>query len=318
MGLARTATATVPIAVVIPTHNTRELTLRCLACLGQSSVQPQQVIVVDDGSSDRTSDAVAATHPDVRVLRNQRARGFSIAANRGLAEATSPVLLLLNSDTEVDPDCLASFWTAFSDQRELGIAGASLLNPDGSFQWSGGREPTKLWLFANSSGLGALIGSFVRLLRGQRPGTSKSVDWVAGAALAMRREVWEDCGPLDDRFEFYCQDLDFCLRAGRSGWEVQVLPECRVMHHLGATIGRDAGATQDTARLLARPGALGGQVARKGTRQEGRPGPGCWGAGASPWPGPRESCHRRQAPAEHPAQESRYRTGARSTAKHEK
>ena len=62
------------------------------------------------------------------------------------------------------------------------------------------------------------------------------VDWVTGAALALRREVWEAVGPLDDRFRLYGQDLDLCLRARDAGWEVALLPAFRVRHHQGATV----------------------------------------------------------------------------------
>lgn len=250
-----------PISVVIPTHDTRALTLRCLAGLEGGSARPEQVIVVDDGSTDDTARAIAQRHPEVQVLRNERALGFSGAANRGLAEARGAILLLLNSDTEVPPDCMQGFARAFRDQEELGVAGAALFDPDGTPQWSGGPTPSMLWLFAASSGLGPWIGrlrrrggvglgnptSNGREPRGSR--TAREVDWVAGTALAMRREVWESCGPLDERFTFYCQDLDLCLRAGEAGWRVRVLPQCRVLHHHGATIARTSGAQQDLEKL---------------------------------------------------------------------
>ena len=65
---------------------------------------------------------------------------------------------------------------------------------------------------------------------------------MTGAAMAFRRPVWETVGPLDEGFRFYAQDLDFCLRARRAGFAVEVRPEVRVLHHHGATIGRSPGA----------------------------------------------------------------------------
>lgn len=250
-----------PISVVIPTHDTRELTLRCLASLERGNARPESVIVIDDASADGSARAIAERHPEVRLLRNERALGFSAASNRGLAEARGPILLLLNSDTEVAPDCLEGYARAFHQHEELGVAGAALSDPDGTPQWSGGATPSALWLFAVSSGLGPWIGrlrrrgaaelgnptSNRREPRGAR--TAREVDWVAGTALAMRREVWESCGPLDERFALYCQDLDLCLRVGEAGWRVRVLPECRVLHHHGATISRTSGERQDLERL---------------------------------------------------------------------
>ncbi|HBL26094.1 MAG TPA: glycosyltransferase, partial [Acidobacteria bacterium] len=89
------------LSVVIPTHGTRDLTLRCVESLACEGTADLDLVVVDDGSRDGTAAALAAAHPQVRVLRNDPALGFTRAANRGMAAATADLLLLLNSDTEV-------------------------------------------------------------------------------------------------------------------------------------------------------------------------------------------------------------------------
>lgn len=230
------------VSVIVPTHDTRELTLRCLETVMTAGGQPE-VIVVDDASRDGTAEAVARRHPKVVVLRHGVAEGFTAAANAGLERAAGEILLLLNSDTEMPPDGLARLTEAFASAPRLGIAGASLVYPDGAPQWSGGSPPTLAWLFALASGLPPLLGRlpWYRRLRSVRGSGGGGVDWVTGAALAMRRRVWEQVGPLDDLFDFYGQDLDLCLRTRRAGWEVAVLPELRVVHHHGATIGREPG-----------------------------------------------------------------------------
>ncbi|HEX9942539.1 MAG TPA: glycosyltransferase, partial [Thermoanaerobaculia bacterium] len=169
---------------------------------------------------------------------------FTGAANLGLARARGEVLLLLNSDTEVEPGGLARLVEAFAREPELGVAGALLHYPDGSPQWSGGREPSAAWFFALASGLPALLERlpFYRRARPLATDRPLAVDWVTGAAMAVRRAVWETAGPLDEGFRFYAQDLDFCLRARRAGWRIEVRPELKVLHHHGATIGRAAGA----------------------------------------------------------------------------
>jgi GT2 family glycosyltransferase len=234
------------LSVVVPTHDTRELTLRCLAALAAWPRSGIEVLLVDDGSSDGTAEAVALAHPEVAVLRRERAGGFSVAANLGLAAARGEVLLLLNSDTEVDPDGHAALRSAFRSRPRLGAGGAALRFPDGSAQWSGGPFPDVAWLFAQASGLGAAAGALpgfrrVRPLDAARRG---DVDWVSGAALALRRSALDEVGPLDEGYAFYAQDLDCCLRLRRAGWEVALLPEFRVLHVAGATIGRQGGTAQ--------------------------------------------------------------------------
>jgi len=228
------------LSVVIPTHDTRELVLACLAALAAAAPPPDEVIVVDDGSSDGTAAAVAASYPAVRLLRHGRPLGFTAAANAGAALAGGDLLLLLNSDTEVAPDALRTLIAAFRDDPRLGIAGAALLYPDGSPQWSGGRAPDGRWLFALASGIAHRLGSSARWRR-RRPVSGHAggdVEWVTGAALAVRRPLWHELGGFDPRFALYAQDLDLCLRARALGWRVAVVPGSRVVHHHGATIGQ--------------------------------------------------------------------------------
>jgi len=242
-----------PLSVVVPTRNTRQLTLACLAALAAAAAaRPElggvEVVLVDDAGDDGTAEAVAARHPDVRLLRLERQAGFTRAANHGLAAAAGGVLLLLNSDAEVGGDGrgLAALLARFAAEPRLGIAGAALRYPDGTPQWSGGGEPTAAWLFALASGLPGLLARLPRYRRlrpasGTRAATAADVAWVTGAAMAIRRAAWEEVGPLDEGFRFYAQDLDLCLRARQAGWTVAVVPDFEVIHHHGATIAGEGG-----------------------------------------------------------------------------
>lgn len=238
------------LAIVIPSRDSRELTLKCLRSLGVGSTGTLEAWVVDDASRDDSCTAIEARFPQVEVLRSDEPRGFTVSANCGLRRTLqhtqADLLLLLNSDTEIEPGSLAALIEAFDRDPRLGIAGGTLHYPDGSPQWSGGREPSLAWLFALASGLPRLLAQLpgYRRLRPLAPKAADPVpvDWVTGAALALRREVWDEVGPLDERFRFYCQDLDLCRRASRAGWGVALLPEFRVLHHHGATIEQETGA----------------------------------------------------------------------------
>lgn len=226
------------LSVVIPTHDTRDLTLRCVETLEAEGTDGLEIVVVDDGSSDGTAEALAAAHTRVRVVRNLAAAGFTRAANLGMAQVHGDVLLLLNSDTEVTPGSFTPLLAAFERDPRLGAAGAALHYPDGSPQWSGGRAPTLLWLFGLASGLPPLLARLPSWRRVKPVGAAAGqVEWVTGAALALRRQAWEEAGGFDERFRFYGQDLDLCLRLRDAGWKVELVPGLRVLHHHGATIG---------------------------------------------------------------------------------
>lgn len=226
------------LSVVVPTHETRDLTLRCIETLEAEGTAGLEIVAVDDGSTDGTAEALAAGHPAVRVVRNVPAAGFTRAANRGMAEARGDILLLLNSDTEVPPGAFAPVLAAFARDPRLGAAGAVLHYPDGSPQWSGGGAPTLLWLFSLASGLPPLLARLPGWRRAKPVGAPAGrVEWVTGAALALRRQAWEEAGGLDEGFRFYGQDLDLCLRLRDAGWKVELVPGFQILHHHGATIG---------------------------------------------------------------------------------
>jgi hypothetical protein len=237
------------LAVIVPTHEGRELALDCLSTLPPGV----DVVLVDDASRDGTLEAVRREHPHVRTLRLAARSGFTVAVNRGLAASDRELMLLLNSDTLVPDGALGTLVAAFDGAPRLGVAGAELFYPDASRQWSGGREPTLGWLFALATGFAAALSRlpFYRRLRPVSGAPRGNVEWVTGAAMAIRRQVWEELGPLDEGFDFYCQDLDYCRRAREAGWEVAVVPGFEVEHRHGATIGRlDGSAPRYNPRLL--------------------------------------------------------------------
>jgi GT2 family glycosyltransferase len=227
-------TVPVKLSVIIPTYDTAEMTLTCCASVMADLPADAGVIVVDDASSDDTAERIRTAFPSIAVLRQPVNRGFSTSVNAGVAASRGDLVLLLNSDTRVAPGTLAAFLKAFEDDPDLGIAGAQLINADGSPQWSAGPVPTMLWMVVAVSGVAPLAHPFRR----RRPART-NVGWVSGAAMAFRRRVWETAGPLREDFRFYAQDLDLCIRARRLGWTIRLLPHVRVEHRHGGTIARN-------------------------------------------------------------------------------
>jgi len=230
---------------VIPTFNTMDHVRAAVESVRRFGSDTVEIVVVDDASSDDTVTVLRRDHPSVLIVSNPRNLGFTASANRGMARATGEIVVLLNSDAELLSGSLEAVVGAFSDIRDLAVAGAELTYPDGSPQWSGGRFPSAAWLFALTSGCAVQAARIPGYRRIKRPGAGRTgrVDWVTGAALAVRRSTWNELGPFDERYRFYAQDMDFCRRVTDRGLQVRIIPGFRALHHHGATIGAARGST---------------------------------------------------------------------------
>jgi GT2 family glycosyltransferase len=236
----------IPLSIVIPTFNTAAMTLECCHAAIASLPAGGEVIVVDDGSTDGTSERLRDELPEVRIVRLKINRRFGAAANAGVAASKRTIILLLNSDALIDHVAVAALLAAFEADERLGIAGARLMDADRTPQWSGGPKPTLLWMAVMASGIAGVLP------RRKRAGVARDVAWVSGAAMAFRREVWSDAGPFNETYRFYAQDLEFCIRAREHGWDVRVIEDARVTHGGGATLRQ----SRDVAELPHDPALL--------------------------------------------------------------
>lgn len=232
------------VSVAIVSWNTRELLRACLASLPYASARVGiEAIVVDNASTDGSAEMVRQEYPEVVLLENATNAGFTRATNQAIEEASGELVFLLNSDAAVREGCIERLVeVAFSDET-MGAVAPKLVNPDGSTQPSAGQFP-RMWHRA-------FPGRFERRYQaqlGRRLSSSATgwaeIDWLAGAAVLLRRGTLEQIGLLDERFFMWYEDLDFCRRLQRAGLRRVLVDDAVVVHH-----GRESARQVDDLTL---------------------------------------------------------------------
>jgi N-acetylglucosaminyl-diphospho-decaprenol L-rhamnosyltransferase len=232
------------LSVVTVSYNTRELLRGCLASVFSTlgSRLRFEVIVVDNASLDGSVAMIRGSFPEVRVLANSENVGFAAGSNQGIRESTGQYVILLNPDTVATDGALADMVRLMEERNEVGAAGPSLLFPDGSFQHSAFTFPTLPMIFLDFFPLNhRLLDS---RLNGRYPrawyakGEPFAIDHPLGAALMVRRSVVDEVGLLDEDFFMYCEEIDWCMRIKRAGWQILCCPAAKIVHHAGQSTGQ--------------------------------------------------------------------------------
>lgn len=230
------------LSVVVVNWNTVALLRECLASVrDHHGALDVEVLVVDNGSTDGSAAMVRAEFPDAVLIANGDNRGFAPANNQALAVARGRHVLLLNSDAFVLGDVLERTVAYLDAHPEVGAMGCRVLNPDRTLQATCFRDPTVGNLVLMASGLHRL--AWPRFLgrpqyRGWDRRDERDVDVVTGCYLAVRREVLDVVGPLDDAFFLYGEETDWCLRIRRAGFAVRMAPVGEIVHHGSASAWR--------------------------------------------------------------------------------
>jgi len=223
----------VDVSVIIVTRNTCALTCAAIQSVLESHDSlAKQIIVVDNGSTDETPRVLPAQFTNVLYSYNTANLGFARACNLAAQRATGEFLLLLNSDCRLKSDSLGEAIGWMRQHSDCAVAGAQLLNADGSAQNSIANIPSLATELLNKSLLRRL---FPRRFPGkeQRFMEPIEVESVIGAFMLIRRSGWQTLGGLDERYFFFFEETDFCVEARRQGWKIFHLPQVQVWHEQG-------------------------------------------------------------------------------------
>lgn len=197
-----------------------------------------EVILVDNCSHDGSGSEVKRVLPSVHVIQNVENLGFSKAVNQGLRKASGRYVLLLNPDTQVKNGAIERLVSFMDGYSAAGVAGAQLLNGDGSKQNSVANFPSLATELLNKS---LLRRFFPKKFPGKERSYSEpvEVDSVIGACMMVRRAALDQVGLLDEDYFLFLEETDWCYRMKRAGWKVYHVPQAEVYHFQGRSAGKD-------------------------------------------------------------------------------
>jgi GT2 family glycosyltransferase len=230
------------LSVIIINYKTPAMTEKVIRnFIAQERNLDYEIILIDNESNGHL-DENRFSEIDIKMVVNERNIGFAKAVNQGLRIAKGDYILLLNSDVIIEREAISKMIKYMEVDRNIGVIGPLMMYPNGHFQVSAGRFPTLAREFLRIStlykifpGSTLLNDSVLMPLNLNQP---RSIDWVSGGCMLLRREVIDDILGLDEGYFLGVEDIDYCYRARKSGWKIVYFPLSRVFHFHGYSSGK--------------------------------------------------------------------------------
>ncbi len=223
------------LSIIIIHYGSSALTETLVTQLAALPPAPSREIIVVDNAAEIPFPA--EEYARVRTIRLRENRGYGYACNRGADVAQGAYLLVCNNDLEMKGNTLAALTERCIEHPSVGAIGPRLHFPDGRFQLSWGNFPTLRSEFferrRQRQSMGAGGGGLER--REAASAALRTVDWVTGACMLLPRKAWDSVRGFDERYFFYFEDVDLCMRLRRQGWGVLYDPSAEVLHHGGGS-----------------------------------------------------------------------------------
>ncbi len=213
------------VITVILNTNRREDTLACLASLTESTYENHQIIVLDNTSTDGSVEAIRRQFHDVQLIELAENKGYAGNNNVGVEAALAQGadwVFVLNEDTILHPDCLDQMMKVAQSDARIGVLGPMVYhhNEPKVIQSAGGFI-NRYW---EASHIGENEPDHKQFVN------PHDVDWISGCAILVKREVIEQVGSLDERFFYYWEETEWCLRARKKKWRIVQVPQARLWH----------------------------------------------------------------------------------------
>ena len=228
------------VSAVIVNYNAGML---LTACVQEVMAQTGLTIVVDNASTDTSLTELERNFPEknrLKIIRLSRNQGFAAGCNIGLEAATTPFILFINPDCRLNPSAVTRLYQVIEEDKQSGMTGGRLLNPDGSEQGGSRRAvPTPWRALVRATGLYRLACFFPALFfdfhlhRQPLPSSPIEVEAISGALMLVRRAAIKEVGQWDEGYFLHCEDLDWCMRFRQKGWKILFVPDVEILHYQG-------------------------------------------------------------------------------------
>lgn len=223
------STAQVDVSIAIVSWNASAFLGPCLQSILQDGYNSNiEIIIVDNASEDGSPDLAERDFPGVAVIRNARNVGFAKATNQAIRLSRGRYVLLLNPDTLLSPSAIPMMVRFLDQHPKAAAVGPLILNSKGEITESYAPFPG---LSVALRGVRIITTASYNCVLDSAPSEPKTVDWICGACMMIRREALDQVGLLDEGFFMYWEETDLCWRLWKQGWEVYYLPQAQIIHY---------------------------------------------------------------------------------------
>lgn len=218
------------VSVIVVSFNTQEITLKCLRHVYASKSIDLEVVVVDNASTDGSVAAIIKQFSKITLIENKTNVGFGAANNQAMKVARGDLFLLLNSDVFIEEDTIKKCEEYLDQHSNVSVIGCKLINQDGGHQQSVGYFPTLI----------RVVGHIVFALPTvhiKKETQTREVDWVTGALMLVRKEVFTKTQGFDEQFFMYGEEVEWQYRIRLAGYKVNFFTGATAIHLGGASTG---------------------------------------------------------------------------------
>jgi len=229
------------VSIIIVAWNVRDFLHHCLDSVYKETKGIEfEVIYIDNASTDGSVEMVTEKFPQVKIIKNDENKGFTVANNQGMEIARGRYILLLNSDTVILDNAIAKTVEIADAHPDTAVVGCRVLNPDRTLQPTGFIFPSILNMLLSFTYLYKLFPKskfFGReLMTWWDRNDQREIDVVTGCYMLVRRDAIEQVGMMDERYFIYCEEVDWCYRFKKNGWKILFTPEPKIIHYGGQTV----------------------------------------------------------------------------------